>query len=111
MNLDKLHRLFNTYGNKTELAWEGNCTICEKEIVVAVSLTNSGFEISGGAVYENKPGEYRLKCPTCFDSDPHIYQECDVYSRVVGYLQPIKQWNKGKRAEFKDRKMFNIKET
>ena len=41
------------------------------------------------------------KCPNCA-------QETEVYSRVVGYLRPEKQYNKGKRAEFKDRKMFNI---
>ena len=35
--------------------------------------------------------------------------ECEVYSRVVGYLRPIQQWNKGKQREFKDRKYFNIK--
>ena len=33
-------------------------------------------------------------------------QPCEVYSRVVGYLRPVKQWNKGKRQEFKDRKEF-----
>ncbi len=32
--------------------------------------------------------------------------ECEVYSRVVGYLRPVKQWNKGKQQEFSDRKMF-----
>jgi len=36
--------------------------------------------------------------------------ECEVYSRVVGYLRPINQWNKGKQQEFSDRKMFNAKE-
>jgi len=35
-------------------------------------------------------------------------QECEVYSRVVGYLRPVKQWNDGKQAEFNDRKMFDI---
>lgn len=29
--------------------------------------------------------------------------ECEVYSRVVGYYRPVKKWNKGKRAEYKDR--------
>ncbi len=33
---------------------------------------------------------------------------CEIYSRVVGYMRPIKQWNKGKRQEFRDRKTFNI---
>jgi len=31
---------------------------------------------------------------------------CEVYSRVVGYLTPVSQWNKGKKAEFRDRKTF-----
>lgn len=32
---------------------------------------------------------------------------CEVYSRVVGYLTPVSQWNKGKKAEFSDRKTFD----
>jgi len=35
-------------------------------------------------------------------------KETEVYSRVVGYLRPIKQWNNGKQAEFKQRKTYNI---
>ena len=34
--------------------------------------------------------------------------KCEVYSRVVGYLRPISQWNDGKQAEFKERKNFKI---
>ena len=30
----------------------------------------------------------------------------EVYSRVVGYMRPVSSWNKGKRQEFKDRKVF-----
>lgn len=32
-------------------------------------------------------------CPTCGAS-------CEVYSRIVGYLRPVEQWNDGKKAEF-----------
>jgi len=46
------------------------------------------------------PGEHE-KCPSCGDS-------CEVYSRVVGYLRPVNQWNKGKKEEFKLRKTFRI---
>jgi len=35
-------------------------------------------------------------------------QRCEVYSRVVGYLRPVQQWNAGKQAEFHDRKNFSI---
>ena len=30
----------------------------------------------------------------------------EVYSRVVGYLRPVSQWNKGKKAEWADRRDF-----
>jgi anaerobic ribonucleoside-triphosphate reductase len=29
-----------------------------------------------------------------------------VYSRIVGYIRPVSQWNKGKKQEFKDRKTY-----
>jgi len=34
--------------------------------------------------------------------------KCEVYSRIVGYLRPITQWNEGKQAEWKDRKVFKL---
>ena len=48
------------------------------------------------------PGEHQT-CPDCGS-------ECEVYSRIVGYIRPISQWNKGKQAEFKTRKTFVIDE-
>ena len=42
------------------------------------------------------------KCSVC-------NEETEVYSRVVGYLRPVKQWNNGKQAEFSVRKTFNLK--
>ena len=32
----------------------------------------------------------------------------ECYSRVVGFLTPISQWNKGKREEWRDRKNFKV---
>lgn len=34
--------------------------------------------------------------------------ECLVYSRVVGWLTPTKNWNPGKVSEWKDRKTFDV---
>ena len=31
----------------------------------------------------------------------------EIYSRVCGYHRPVKNWNKGKKAEFRDRKTFD----
>ena len=32
---------------------------------------------------------------------------CEVYSRIVGYLRPVNQWNIGKKEEFRDRKTYD----
>ncbi len=47
-------------------------------------------------------GEH-FTCPECG-------ADCEVYSRVVGYIRPVQQWNKGKKKEFNDRKEFVIGE-
>jgi len=47
-------------------------------------------------------GEH-FTCPECG-------ADCEVYSRIVGYIRPVNQWNKGKKIEFKNRKTFNIEE-
>lgn len=44
-------------------------------------------------------------CPKCDESGEKT--ECEVYSRIVGYIRPVKQWNNGKKAEFEVRKTFN----
>lgn len=33
---------------------------------------------------------------------------CEVYSRCVGYIRPLSQWNNGKREEFRERKTYKI---
>jgi len=50
------------------------------------------------------PGEHR-QCPTC--KTQNKITDCEVYSRVVGYLRPVNQWNRGKQQEFSDRKLFD----
>ena len=31
---------------------------------------------------------------------------CEVWSRIVGYMRPIRYWSDGKQAEWEDRKVF-----
>jgi ribonucleoside-triphosphate reductase (formate) len=33
-------------------------------------------------------------------------QVTEVYSRVVGFYRPIRQWNPGKQQEFKERQTY-----
>lgn len=35
--------------------------------------------------------------------------ECEQWTRCVGYMRPVSQWNPGKQEEFKDRKKYNPK--
>jgi ribonucleoside-triphosphate reductase len=42
------------------------------------------------------------RCPRCG-------VETEVYSRVVGYLRPVRQWNRGKQIEFARRALFDGK--
>lgn len=32
-----------------------------------------------------------------------------IYSRVVGYFQPLQNWNPGKKSEFWDRKLLDLR--
>lgn len=34
-------------------------------------------------------------------------QKCEVYSRVVGYLSPVSEWNEGKKEEWGDRETYS----
>ncbi|MBI5552342.1 MAG: ribonucleoside triphosphate reductase [Desulfobacterales bacterium] len=43
----------------------------------------------------------QVRCPQCS-------QETEIYSRVVGYLRPVKQWNDGKQAEYALRKTYRV---
>ena len=40
-------------------------------------------------------------CPTCGKTT-------EVYSRITGYYRPVQNWNDGKRAEFANRKVYDI---
>ena len=72
-----------------------------------------GRELTEGdevMVYETPSGGF-FKCRECHEKDPVLrnFQECIVYSRIVGYYSPHKNWNAGKSEELKDRKMFKLK--
>ncbi len=43
-------------------------------------------------------------CNTCGE-------QCEVWSRIVGYFRPVDQWNKGKKSEFSERKEYVVEKT
>lgn len=47
-------------------------------------------------------GEH-FECPQCT-----VKQPCEVYSRIVGYIRPVQQWNNGKKQEYGERKEYKV---
>ena len=91
-----------------EVAFEGYCHDCDTAVQVLCTVNKDNeIVIEGGAVYKPRDRMF-LKCDACFEKEPELreFEECEIYSRVVGYLRPIRQWNKGKREEYKMRKDF-----
>lgn len=46
----------------------------------------------------------QYECPVCG-------KKTEVYSRITGYYRPVQNWNDGKTQEFKERKVYNIKDS
>jgi hypothetical protein len=97
---------------KGDMHYHGVCYDCGVNVFVEATLGLDGnITISGGAVYKKKRGLddiYFFKCDSCYKKDKTLrnWEKCEVYSRVVGYLRPVQQWNVGKQAEYGMRKEF-----
>ncbi|NPA58713.1 MAG: ribonucleoside triphosphate reductase [Aquificae bacterium] len=71
--------------------------VCENYRLPYFTLTPT-FSICPGHGYIS--GEHHT-CPECGE-------ETEVYSRIVGYFRPVRNWNNGKKEEFKDRKGYRL---
>lgn len=81
------------------------CHDCQVEIKVKDKEIKDGVLLA----YDNAGEKIKvLKCRDCYEKNPGLknYQKCEVYSRIVGYLRPVSQWNIGKKQEFEERKEF-----
>lgn len=86
---------------------ENLCYDCRKEIKVKDGKLVGGVYLA----YKNGQEEYRVvKCSSCFEKNKALtaFQPCEVYSRIVGYIRPVQQWNAGKVQEYGDRREFQI---
>ncbi len=55
----------------------------------------------------NEHGYLKGKQEVC----PRCSRQTEVYSRVVGYLRPVRDWNLGKQAEWQDRKTYAVEKS
>jgi len=103
--------------NRGDFYAKGVCVDCSEQVNILISRTeDGGVKIDGGAIYQ--PDEHMgydekhvYKCDNCFNKDKKIYARTETYSRVVGYIRPIKQFNDGKIAEYNQRAMFDLSTT
>lgn len=82
-----------------------SCHDCGKKIKIEKEEIKNGTLL----VYENEGEKYLVyKCEKCFKKNTALvnFRECEVYSRVVGYLRPVSQWHVGKKQEFSERKEY-----
>lgn len=77
------------------------CHDCGKEIKFNGDKIVNGRQLC----YKNKLCIF--KCDDC-DDVLRNYQDCEVYSRIVGYLRPTNTWNEGKKQEFSERKEYEV---
>jgi len=81
------------------------CYDCKKRIKIKDNNVQDGVLLG----YEDNGKKIKIfKCNKCFEKDSSLknFRKCEVYSRIVGYLRPVQQWNKGKEQEFRERKEF-----
>ncbi len=85
------------------------CHDCGKKIIISENNEIVNGQLLKYALPDGKE-KVVFKCNECFKENKSLnnYQETEVYSRVVGYLRPVSQWNEGKQQEFKDRKEFKL---
>jgi len=116
MKIEEIEKQLET---KERIEYKGKCHECGKDVTVCIfrNEETGTITIEGGAVYDPMVGsppekQIFLKCDDCFGDDPVLrnYRPCEVYSRSVGYLRPVQQWNAGKQEEFRQRKEFVVKE-
>ena len=107
MSMSYLKSLFAREGDVIE--FRGKCHDCGAETAVVCIRDGEEISVTGGAYWREIEKDF-VKCESCFNIQPKLtnYMPCEVYSRVVGYLRPVGQWNTGKKAEFKERKLFKF---
>lgn len=113
--MDELQRLFDKY-QVGILEFKGKCHDCGKKVNVVIEMDDDGKVVAeGGALYTpdnnilNQVQRY-VKCDRCHAKDPILrdFNMCEVFARVVGYMRPTRQWNEGKKAEYKQRRYYKL---
>ncbi|MEM5836453.1 MAG: ribonucleoside triphosphate reductase [Candidatus Aenigmatarchaeota archaeon] len=88
--------------------WLGEANIPVESLIALVKKICNNFKLPYFTITPTfsicqDHGYIPREAPTC----PKCNKRTEVYSRVVGYLRPVEQWNEGKQEEFRQRKTFD----
>jgi len=92
-----------------------DCYDCNEEKEINLKrVSSSSIRVDGGAIFKppgswDYPNPIMCKCDKCFEEYPAFFVPTSVYSRCVGYLRPVSNWNKAKKSEFSLRKTYTCK--
>ncbi len=109
MKIEDLKKYFEK-AKSNQIQFQGICHDCKQIVIIDVDQAKDGkVTVKGGALYKEDEKLF-MKCDGCFKKNPILenFRKCDVYSRVVGFLRPVKDWNKGKRAEWENRVDYEL---
>jgi transcription elongation factor Elf1 len=99
----------------SSLDLEFTCHDCGAAVRVTAARDDQGVVLTprdGAAGYypqlNSGEKEYFVKCALCYQAQPRLtrFNPTEVYTRIVGYYRPVNQWNRGKKEEYRHRKLF-----
>ncbi len=107
---DFIDRLFKEDGVPC-LEFTGKCQDCQEPVSVVIFASDrDNPEGNGGMIVGHDDLEPPMfKCSKCLDRDGNMisFTRPEIFTRVCGYLRPVKGFNPGKKAEWKDRTFYD----
>lgn len=111
-----MQALSDKIGNNETAKVTFECNDCGEEFIATLTrVSETELEIENAIIGVRKSksdfaDRYVFKCPDCYEKDDYFGDECDIYSRVVGFMRPVSSWNNAKREEFKKRVVYKMPE-
>lgn len=99
-------------GKDEEIIMQGTCHDCKRKVEFYAFWQDGLVKttLPFWYIHSNIETQCFCKCEDCYIKEPLLthFQEAEVWSRVVGYLRPIKAFNPGKKTEKAMRKDFKL---
>jgi len=97
-------------GKDRSMVLKGKCHDCHADVSIGISLDSNKRVVADGPFWHIEGVGDFTKCLGCFEKDDTLrnFRPCEVFTRVVGYMRPVSQFNLGKKEEYKERVSFKL---